>query len=175
MSPAADEVTTSATAQTPAGAVSATVTTPKPNALGVLKQAMIAGGGFFGGGGLTYMVYELIREEPSRSFELLKSWGSQFVIAIFAMWTARAIFEKMTDRIGGAMDSIALEQRRQADAAELKAAKDDREAERIATLVEYSAQQSRQALEVVKTVSEVLNKISGQVDRIEQQAIKPSE
>ena len=145
-----------------------------------IAQAIMLGGAVTGGGSVVFASFELIRANPDKGFALLEKWGPWFFLAVFAVWALNGLLNRLLDvftdlggRFAGSMDRIADEQTKlaqagqdQAEALKRSADRDDRDHERMSTLVDYAGQQSRQALETVSTMVPVLAKISAQLDQI---------
>ncbi|QHN04413.1 hypothetical protein FTO74_14350 [Granulicella sp. WH15] len=145
-----------------------------------LGQAFIIGGSFFGGGSVIYALVELVRTNPDKGFELLEKWGPWYFLAMFALWVVYGIslrllevLSKLGDRFAGSMDRVADEQvklaaaaRDQADAMQRTADRDDRDQERMATLVDYAGQKSREAAEGLSSLSGIVTKMAAQVEEL---------
>lgn len=159
-----------------------------------VTQGMLVGGGFAGAGTVVLGAVELIRAQPDKAFTLMERWGPWFFLAIFSVWAANGLMnrgldvvERIGERFADSVDKIANEQQslatsqerlcasqekmasaaqEQAVALQRTADKDDREQERMATLVEYSGQQSRQAVEAIGDLANAVHKIADRVEQI---------
>ena len=143
-----------------------------------VTQAILFGGGIAGSGAVVFSAFELIRSNPDKGFALLERWGPWFFLAVFTVWVLNGLLNRLLDvfselggRFAGSMDRIADEQTKlakagqdQAEAMQRSADKDDRDHERMATLVDYSGQQSRQAAEAVTAMHEMMLKMVDKVD-----------
>ena len=161
------------------GLTASTEPTPSKRLAGI-TQGLLVGGSMAGGGTVVFGAIELIRSEPDKAFRLLESWGPWFFLALFIAWALTKlgnrlldVVERLGDRMADAMENVAGEQKNQAEAMkeqalalQAQASKDDRERERLSTMVDYGAQQSRQALETVQALSLMLSTIGAQVQKL---------
>ena len=108
------------------------------------------GGGIAGGAAVVWGAFELLKDEPHEGFALLQHWGPWFLIALVAMWALHDLASQVLrvgDRIALSMENIAVEQQRQAVAQEKESEKDDRNFDRLQTLVSFAGQQSQTTLQ----------------------------
>lgn len=157
-----------------------TAKAPVSKRLSGVTQGLLIGGSFAGGGTVVLGAIELIRSEPDKAFRLLESWGPWFFLALFIAFAMSKlgnrlldVFERLGDRVADSLENVAAEQKNQADAMQnqalalqAQASKDDRERERLSTMVDYGAQQARQALEIVQAQGATLAKIAGQLEHL---------
>ena len=132
-----------------------------------LAQGILFGGGLAGASGVVLALIELIKANPDKGFLLLEKWGPWYFLAMFCVWALNGIAMRILDvasevgeRFATSMDRIADEQVKLAEAAQDQAEsmkrsadRDDRDHERMATLVDYSGQQSREAAEQSRQTS----------------------
>ena len=142
-----------------------------------VTQGILVGGGFAGAGAVVLGAIELVKSQPEKGFMLLERWGPWFFLAMFSVWAVNGLLNRfldvlsdLGDRFVGSMDKIANEQeklassgRDQAEAMQRTADRDDRDHERMTTLVDYAGQQSRQALEAVTSMHSTLAQVAAQV------------
>jgi len=149
----------------------------KTAALATIRQGFLVGGSFMGGGSIIFGAFELMRSEPDKAFKLLEMWGPWFILALFSVWAANGLMmraitaaERLGDRVCDSFDKVAGEQKRLADsqdviasAAKLNSERDDRERERMSTLVEYAGSQSREAVTAVRDVQASIAELTSHV------------
>jgi hypothetical protein len=157
-------------------AVPAAVPVPRDG----LSKILLMGTSIFGGGAGLYLAYQLVRAEPARVYTLLQSWGPGYVLALFIAWALDRLLRKAVDMMAQsgmanatAVGQVAIEMRSIAEASHAQALalqtaadKDDRERDRLATLVEYSASQSRQALEQIGSLTTAVNKLATHIETL---------
>jgi hypothetical protein len=138
-----------------------------------LSTVLMLGTSVFGGGTAAYLIFQLIREQPDQAFKLLQAWGPGYLLALFIAWALNKLLGKAVDIIGGssernaiAIGDVAVQMKAMAAAVQSTADKDDRERDRLATLVEYSASQSRQALEQLQALAAAVNRLAAHIDTL---------
>ena len=146
----------------------------------IVTQGILFGGGIAGASGVVLAMVELVRANPDKGFALLEKWGPWYFLAIFSLWVFNGISLKVLDvasgigkdvaasfgRIADEQTRLATAARDQADSMAKRDERDDRDHERMATLVDYSGQQSRQAVEVVSQMQPLLERMANQVDAL---------
>lgn len=152
--------------------------------LAVIRQGVVVLGGLFGTGTVAFALIDLVRQEPDKAFGLLKIWGPWFFLALFVAWSLNGLlaqglraFEKWVDRFCDSLDKVAGEQKRLADsqqvladAAKAASEKDDRDRDRMATQIEYTSAQSRDAVVAVRALMTVVSSMAEQVSEIHKKA-----
>ncbi len=145
-----------------------------------LAQGVLFGGGLAGASAVVLALIELVRSNPDKGFMLLEKWGPWYFLAMFCVWALNGIAMRILDvtsevgeRFAGSMDRIADEQvklaeaaRDQAESMKRSADRDDRDHERMATLVDYSGQQSREAAEQSRQTAETVSAMHDVLSRI---------
>ena len=117
------------------------------------------GTGITGGGVAVYEFFEFLKSNPVLAVGLIKSFGAEFVIAITLI--------VLLNRLIGVMEKTAISNQDMADAIRQIANKDDRQAERMELLNQYTAQTAQ---DVSAAMVELLKRIGLQdsaLDRIE--------
>jgi len=117
-----------------------------------LVKKIALGGGMTAGAVVTYELFELAKSNP-RVLEIALSWGPLFVIVVLGMIL---IDRRVGDGVS-ALKENARAQQQMSDAMQKIAERDDRQAERLETLINYSALQSEK----------VLNALEEQRDRLD--------
>ena len=160
---------------------------PGNQARRTVLQGLLAGSGIVGGGTVVISVIELLKSQPDKAFRLLETWGPWFFLAFFSVWAANGLMnraldaaERLGDRVADSMDKMAVQQEQlafsqaklavaaqeSATAAQLTAARDNREADRMATTVDYAAQQSRETKDAVAGLAALMEKIGDRVEHL---------
>jgi len=128
------------------------------------STVLMVGVTVFGGGSFAYGIFQIIRSEPDKAFDLLKSWGPGFLLAIFIAWCVSNLFNRgldvtvrTGDRSAAAMEgatiqmqSIAEAMHAQALALQSTADRDDRDKQEMQILVGVVNSKVEQALEELK-------------------------
>lgn len=59
--------------------------TPAPDGVPRFTTSTVAmlGASLFGGGGVAYLAFELLRDQPDKAFRLLEVWGPGYLLAFF--------------------------------------------------------------------------------------------
>jgi hypothetical protein len=152
-----------------------------------LTRVLMIGSSLLGGGSVTYLVVQLIRDEPDRAFKLLGNWGPGFLLAFFIAYLVSRLMDKMLEgsarqaqdsaaairEVAVEMRSIAEATAKQASAVQVAAEKNDSVTQEMQILigvvnskVEQTLNELRSHRDVFARIEEVLkvsaNKESGQ-------------
>lgn len=122
-----------------------------------IAKHWIVGGGLAAGAG--FYVYEWMERNPALGVELLRGFGSSFVLGLVALLVASAFLNKLVDHVGGLATGV----KDMAASVAAIAAKDDRQYQEMRLLIQFSAQQSERNFEILREQREVLQRIEGSI------------
>jgi hypothetical protein len=136
---------------------------PETSKDGFSKLLMI-GTSILGGGSTVFLIMQLIREQPSKSFELMNRWGPGYLLALFIAFLVDRLIRKLIDSSRVTADSgseavrelavqvrgVAEANSRQAAAMQAMADKDDRTTQEMQTLIGVVNSKVDQTLDEMK-------------------------
>jgi hypothetical protein len=136
---------------------------PAPSKDGLSKLLMI-GTSIVGGGSAVFLITQLIRQEPTKAFALLNTWGPGYLLALFIAFLVDRLIRKLIDSSRITADSAAASIRdlavqvqsvaeangRQAKAMQVLADRDDRDKQEMQTLIGVMNAKVDQTLDELK-------------------------
>lgn len=129
-----------------------------------LSRALLIGTSLLGGGSAVFLITQLIREEPAKSFALMNTWGPGYLLALFIAFLVDRLIRKMIDSSRFTADagadavrelavqvrSVAEANSRQASAMQAMADRDDRDKQEMQTLIGVVNSKVDQTLDELK-------------------------
>lgn len=137
------------------------------------SRLLLIGSSILGGGSALFLIVQLIRDEPSKSFDLLNRWGPGYLLALFIAFLVDRLIRKVMDtsdrqseRGTDAIREVAVQMRSIAEAAAMQATamqamadKDDRDKQEMQTLLGVLNSKVDQALDENRRGNRALERI----------------
>lgn len=153
-------------------------------------QMVMLATSLFGGGGIAYLVFQVVRDEPDKAFKLLSSWGPGYLLAACIAFGVNRLLVKALDaqmqasdrgsaaveRVAVQMQSLAEATNAQALALQKTADKDDRDKQEMQLLIGVVNSKVDQTLDEQRRQNRALERIENALSinrRSDDQANRP--